>query len=104
MHPTHPNSAAPRSVITYRLPARHGWAVLPDPTREHGGLVPAVAGVRAEVNIGAARDMDAQTAARLAAVLGPCHAYDVVGDDMDGMLLVTRALDSALNSRGEATA
>lgn len=97
MHCTHTTIPTARNVVIYRLHVHHGWAVLPEPTREHGGITPAPAGVNAEVYIGAARDMDPHTAERLAVVLAECDVYDVIGEDMGGMILVTRALNAVLN-------
>lgn len=96
MHCTHTSDPFARPVINYRLHVRHGWAVLPQPTREHGGLVPPLPGFCAKLEIGAARDMDAPTAERLATLLAACDSFHVIGDDRDGVMNVMRAIETAL--------
>ncbi len=83
-------------TMSYHLPVSHGWAVLPDATREFGGLTSVPDGFRARLFIGDARDIDEYTARTLAAVLAHCAGYRVHGTDPHGLGAVTGTLHALL--------
>ncbi|MEV7382102.1 hypothetical protein [Streptomyces lydicus] len=85
VHTTHPRRTAPPPTMTYRLAVWHGWAVLPSPTREYGGLTRIPPGFRARVVIGDAHDVGDHTARELAAALADCSHYQVHGTDPHGL-------------------
>ncbi|MHC0431585.1 hypothetical protein ACX6XY_15575 [Streptomyces sp. O3] len=92
VHTTHPRRSTAPPTLTYRLPVWHGWAVLPDPTREYGGLTPTPPGLRARVVIGDAREIADHTARGLAAALADCSGYQVHGTDPYGLAAVSGVL------------
>lgn len=96
MQTTHAHRSTAAPTITYRLPVSHGWAVLPLPTRELGGLTPTPRGFRARVAIGDARDIGTHTARELAAALADCANYQVHGTDPHGLATVTAVLAALL--------
>lgn len=69
---------------------------LPEPTREFGGLTPVPYGYRAEIHIGGARQIDGDTARRLAAALVGCAFYSVRGTDPDGLAATAAALSNLI--------
>ncbi|MFE2282860.1 hypothetical protein ACFXDJ_01575 [Streptomyces sp. NPDC059443] len=83
-------------TMNYRLPVSHGWAVLPDATKELGGLMATPPGFRARLSIGGARDIDEHTARTLAAVLAHSAGYRVHGTDPHGLAAVVGTLASLL--------
>lgn len=83
-------------TMSYRLPVSHGWVVLPDATREFGGLTPTPSAFRARLTIGNAFDIDECTARTLAAVLADCVDYQVHGTDPHGLTAVARTLAALL--------
>lgn len=83
-------------TMTYRLPVSHGWAVLPDATREFGGLAPTPSGFRARLTIGNAFDIDEHTARILATALADCVDFRVHGTDPHGLAAVARTLATLL--------
>ncbi|MYU57422.1 MULTISPECIES: hypothetical protein [Streptomyces] len=96
MQTTHPRSSLTPPAMAYSLPVRHGWVALPQPTREFGGLAPVPYGYRADVYIGAARDIDAYTAQQLASALVNCAFYSVRGTDPQGLAAVGDALSALI--------
>jgi hypothetical protein len=96
MQATHPRRFAAPPTMTYRLPVSHGWAVLPAPTRELGGLTPTPRGFRARVSIGDACEIGDHTARELAAALANCAGYQVYGTDLYGLAAVESALAALL--------
>ncbi|QDQ13127.1 hypothetical protein [Streptomyces spectabilis] len=92
MQITHTRRPTTSPTMTYRLPVWHGWAALPAPTREYGGLTPVPFGFRADVHIGAARDIGDQAARELAAVLADCSDYQVHGTNPYGLAIVAGRL------------
>ncbi len=93
---THRRRSAASPTMTYRLSVWHGWATLPDPTREYGGFTPAPRGFRARIVIGNARDIGEYAARELAAVLAGCSGYQVQGTDPHGLAAVEAALAALL--------
>lgn len=91
-----PRRPAALPTMSYRLPVSHGWAVLPDATRELGGLTPTPEGFRARLFIGDARDIDGHTAWTLAAVLARSAGYQVHGTDPHGLAAVVGVLATLL--------
>ncbi|MGW2584932.1 hypothetical protein ACWCYZ_27010 [Streptomyces virginiae] len=91
-----PRRSAALPTMSYRLPVSHGWAVLPDATRELGGLTPTPNGFRARLFIGSARDIDEYTARTLAAVLARSAGYQVHGTDPGGLAVVVATLAALL--------
>ncbi|WP_066930942.1 hypothetical protein [Streptomyces sp. NBRC 110611] len=96
MQTTYPRRPLTPPAMAYRLRVRHGWVALPQPTREFGGLAPVPYGYRADIYIGAARDIDAHTAQQLATALDGCAFYTVRGTDPQGLAAVGDALDALI--------
>ncbi|MEU2428691.1 hypothetical protein ABZ611_04075 [Streptomyces sp. NPDC007861] len=96
VHTTHLRRSTTPPTVTYRLPVWHGWAALPVPTQEYGGLTRAPRGFRARIVISDARDIGDHTARELAAALTDCSDYQVHGTDPHGLAAVAGLLAALL--------
>ncbi|KNB52828.1 hypothetical protein [Streptomyces caatingaensis] len=94
MHTMHPRCSTAPPTMTDHLPMWHGWAVLPVPTQQYGGLMPAPRGFGVDVFIGAARDIGDHTTRELAAAMADCSDYQVT--DPHGLAAVEVRLAALL--------
>lgn len=94
-----------RGVTLLKLPALHGGVWVPQPTMQHGGILPYPRGTVLRIDIGSAGRCLAEIAQLVAGALRTCKDIEVVGTDPYGVADTVNELGRALaevHARGGA--